>query len=175
VIFNEVLDWGFETEGPVRTFAIVPGKVCGQLSVEGCRVQKLRCVVIDEFLLDSPVEPFAVCIHLRGLWVGVPVGLVQASDLFVEVLHELTPVVGEDMLDRMRKQLLNRPEELCRRGRGMASCRESKGEPRVEVGAGHDVASRAMDDPLDRVEGEAVTRVGGDELFRLSDSLLPLS
>jgi hypothetical protein len=46
-----------------------------------------------------------VGVHLGSSGVGMPVSFVQASDLLIEVLHKLRPVIGKNGLKRIRKNI----------------------------------------------------------------------
>lgn len=102
------------------SFGIVPEEMLDQSHIEGNGVEKLGLVVIHKLFLDGAIEPFGMSIHLRGLWVGVPVLFVESFHLGVKVLHKLTAVVGEDVLKREWKQEGDKLKELLGRLTGMA-------------------------------------------------------
>ena len=76
-------------------------------------------MIINELLLKRPVEPLAVGVHLGSLGKGVVVDQMESFQLFGKVLLELTAVVSEHEIDRIREGLDTEREEFGSRCRGM--------------------------------------------------------
>lgn len=85
-------------------FSVVPEQPIHELVVEFDQIGKEQVlVVVEELLLHGAVEALAVGVHLRGLREGVPVRQGLRLEHRLEVLHELTAVVGQHELDRARE------------------------------------------------------------------------
>ena len=69
-------------------------------------------MVINEFLLNGPIEPFHVGVHLRRLRVGVVMHKVPSPEFFVELFLELRAVVGQHERHAVRKYLPTEIKEL---------------------------------------------------------------
>jgi hypothetical protein len=63
----------------------------------------------------------------------MPVSFVQASDLLIEVLHELRTIIGQNAVKRVRKNLGDDGKELSGSQGCMAVCGPGKSEPRVMI------------------------------------------
>ena len=62
-------------------------------------------MIVNILLLEGAVKAFGMGIHLSAFILGVfglgmPVGQVTCTELFIEVFHELRAVVGQDVLER---------------------------------------------------------------------------
>jgi hypothetical protein len=89
----------------MRSFSVVPDEPRDQLAIELIGSDQQLLMVINELLLNGPVKTFDVGVHLGSSGVGMPVSFVQASDLLIEVLHKLRPVIGKNGLKRIRKNI----------------------------------------------------------------------
>lgn len=69
-------------------------------------------MVVNELVLDCPVESLAVSIHFGSSGVGVIVSFVQFSDSFVKVFFELRAIVGQNKIKRKWKNLFAEVEEF---------------------------------------------------------------
>ena len=58
---------------------IVPDKPVHKLAVEVRNGKKIIDVIINEFVLNRPIESFQMSVHLRGLGIGVIVDKVKPS------------------------------------------------------------------------------------------------
>lgn len=83
----------------MRPFRVEPDEVVHEHNVEFLRFQQEMCMVIHEFFLDGPVEPFHVRVHLRRLGVRVVMREMEFLELLRKVLLELRSVVREDVLE----------------------------------------------------------------------------
>ena len=81
-------------ESAVNSFGIVPNKIFGQFAVECFGIKKIIFMVVDELILQGPVESFQVGVHFRHLGVGMIVNKVKIFQLFGEVLFEFRTIVG---------------------------------------------------------------------------------
>lgn len=144
----------------------MPEKMFDQSDVERHGIKQLRLVVIDELLLDGAIEPLGMSIHLGCFGVGVPVDLVEPFNLGIEVFHELTAVVRQDVLQGEREQERHELEELFGGLAGVTGGGPSEGPAGVDVGEGDDVAAGTMDVLLDGIEGTAVAGVERHEILR---------
>ena len=97
-------------------------------------------MIINELLLNGPVKTFDVGVHLRSSGIGMPVSFVQASDLLIEVLHKLRPVIGKNALKRVRKNIGDDGKELSGSQRRMAVRGPGKSESRVVIGKRDDIS-----------------------------------
>ena len=79
-------------------FRIEPNQIFHQFHIELFRSEEFVGMKVHELLLDCPVEPFAVRIHLRRSRIGVVMGEMQFPKTFCEVLLELRIVVCEHIL-----------------------------------------------------------------------------
>ena len=91
---------------------VVPDEPVNQLGIEHLRCREVRGMVINKFLLNGAVEPFAVGVHLWRLGIGMIMNHMQASQLFVKMLHELAAVVGKHKGNREWKYLEAEKEEF---------------------------------------------------------------
>ena len=89
----------------MRSFSVVPDEPRDQLAIELIGSDQQLLMVINELLLNGPVKTFEVGVHLGSSGIGMPVSFVQASDLLIEVLHKLRPVIGKNGLKRIRKNI----------------------------------------------------------------------
>ena len=96
----------------MRSFSVVPDEPWDQLAIELIGSDQQLLVVINELLLNGPVKTFDVGVHLGSSGVGMPVSFVQAPDLLIEVFHELRAVIGQNGLQRVRKNLGDHGKEL---------------------------------------------------------------
>ena len=69
-------------------------------------------MVIQKLFLKGSVEPLDMGIHLGCFRIGMPMGLTEPSQLFIEVLHKLGTIVCEDKGERVGKDLANDLEEF---------------------------------------------------------------
>jgi hypothetical protein len=96
----------------MRSFSVVPDEPRDQLAIELIGGDEQLFVIINELLLNGPVKTFDVGVHLGSSGVGMPVSFVQAPDLLIEVLHKLRAVIGQNGLQRVRKNLGDDGKEL---------------------------------------------------------------
>lgn len=96
----------------MRSFSVVPDEPRDQLAIELIGSDQQLLMVINELLLNSPVKTFDMGVHLGGSGIGMPMSFVQASDLLIEVLHELRAVIGKNGLKRVRKNISDNGKEL---------------------------------------------------------------
>ena len=87
----------------MRSFSVVPDEPRDELAIELIGGDEQLLMVINKLLLNSPVKPLDVGVHLGSSRIGMPVVFVQASDFLIEVLHELRAVVGKHRLKRVGK------------------------------------------------------------------------
>jgi len=85
-----------------------------------------------------------------------------------EMALELAAVVGEHRFDGEGEYRLDELEELCRGGAGVAAGGPGPSEVRMQIGTGDDVAAMVLGAQLDAVQGHAVARALGPEVFRLA-------
>ena len=81
---------------PVRFFSIIPDQVLHQLGIEGIQVVNAIDIVVNELVLDGPVEPFQVAVRLRMSGVIEEVNEAILLAKLIEVLMELAAVIGLD-------------------------------------------------------------------------------
>ena len=96
------------------SFRVVPDEPVRQLPIELFRILKEREIPVNEFLLDRPIESFAVGVHLRGLGIGMPMQDGLPVELGLKGFHELRAIVREHPLDLVRKRLKDGPEDVRR-------------------------------------------------------------
>jgi hypothetical protein len=96
----------------MRSFGIVPDEPVEHIEVESMDIDHFSLVIVDIFFLDRTIEPFTVGVHLRGLGIRMPVREAETTELFVEMPHELRPVVREDVLKAIREQDTDNLEEI---------------------------------------------------------------
>ena len=152
----------------MRSFSVVPEEPRDQLAVEliGCDQQLL--MVINELLLNGPVETFDVGVHLGSSGIGMPVSFVQASDLLIEVLHKLRPVSGKNRLKRVRKNIGEDGKELSGSQRRMAVRGPGKSESRVVICKCDHVTPNTIEKVLHRVESSTLAGSAGFVAFGFS-------
>ena len=83
-----------------------------QGDIERHGIEKLWLMIINEFLLDSAVEPFGVGVHLGGLRVRVPVDFVESFHFLGKVLGKFRAVVGQNIFQREGEQKRHEFKEL---------------------------------------------------------------
>lgn len=152
----------------MRSSRVVPEKPIRQFLVHLVRIMKKRKVPVNELLLDRAVEPFAMGIHLRCPWIGVPMNSRRLVELGLEGLHELRAVVREDVLNWIREGLEDSSEDVSGFFRTMAPCRERHGKARVNINRCHEVAFCSMHNLLNGIERNTFPRFRGNVPFWLS-------
>ena len=95
-------------------------------------------------------------------------GQVTCTELFIEVLHKLGVVVGQDVLEWEGEEEGGEVEEVLGRLAGVAPCGPSQGEAGGQIGERNDVSPVPLDEALDGIQGDAMTRVSGHELLGFS-------
>ena len=96
----------------VYSFCVVEYQVVHQSLVEDNRIHEFIDVVINIFLLDCPVESFAVSIHLGSSGVGMVMNHMELTKLCREVLGKFRSVVRQDVGERKGKYFMAELKEL---------------------------------------------------------------
>ena len=73
----------------MRPFGIVPDEPVDEFAVEDGRSEEIIRMVVHKLILDGPVEPFTVSIHLRCLRVGMIMNKMKLFKLLRKVLGKL--------------------------------------------------------------------------------------
>ncbi len=94
------------------TFRVEPDEILGQFLVELVWILEEMKVPVNEFFLDGAIESFTMRIHLRSLWIRIPMNHTSFFDLLLKGLHELRAIVGEDFFDLVWKALKNGFEDM---------------------------------------------------------------
>ena len=133
-------------------------------------------MIINELLLDRPVESFDVSVHLRCLGIGMEMGEVEPSQFFGKVFLELTPIVSQNKKEiiGMRERLTAERKELGRGLRGMTFGAPSKREPRIDIFKGDDVPPTAIDEALYGIKSDEVAGILRPEILWFSQHFLTI-
>ncbi len=145
----------------MRAFSVVPQEPGNQLAVELVGSQQQLLMIVNEFFLEGSIEPFHVGIHLGSFGIGMPVVFVQASEFFIEVLHELRAIIGEHRLKRVGKHLGDDVEEFSSSQRSMTVGGPGKAKARVLIGKRDDISPQAIEEILHRIKGSALPGTAG--------------
>ena len=140
VVLNE-LDGGFHFKRPVRSLDIVPDEVLHQPDVELFWVKEFILMIVNILLLDGAVKAFGMGVHLGCFRVGMPVGQVTCTEMFIEVLHKLRAIVGQDVLEWEGEEEGGEVEEVLGRLARMAPCGPSQGEAGGQIGERNDMGT----------------------------------
>jgi len=152
----------------MRSFSVVPDEPRDQLAIELIGSDQQLLMVINELLLNGPVKTFDVGVHLGSSGIGMPVSFVQASDLLIEVLHKLRPVIGKNGLKRVRKNIGDDGKELSGSQRCMAVRGPGKSESRVVIDKCDHVTPNAIEKILHCVESSTLAGSAGFVAFGFS-------
>src|SRR3989344_5014347 len=133
-------------------------------------------MIINELLLDRPVESLDESVHLRCLGIGMEMGEVEPSQFFGKVFLELTPIVSQNKKEiiGMRERLTAERKELGRGLRGMTFGAPRKREPRINILKGNDVSAAAVYKPLHGVQGYEMTGIPRPEIPWFSQHFLTM-
>jgi len=156
------------------SLCIEPEQVFHQDDIELLRLQEFMSMEIHELLLDGSVEPLTVCIHLRCLWVGVVMDQMEFLQAFSKVLLELRTVVREHELKGNREHKAAELEEFLGSFRCVRRCAPGKGKAAVNILESNDVPPAPVDESLNGIQSDAVTGMGGFEILRFPQHLLPI-
>ena len=158
----------------MRPLCVEPDQVFHEDHIERLWLQKLVCVVVYKFLLDRSIESLTVCIHLRRFRIGVVVSQVKLIQPLCKVLLEFGTVVRENVFKRQGKDHLTESKEFFGSFGAMGGRAPCKAETAVNVFKGDDVPTVTVDEPFDRVKGNAVPWVRCFKVFGFSQHFLPI-
>ena len=164
------MNWtgGFILRDQCGRSVLCQSEVLHQPDVELFWVQEFVFVIVNILLLDGAIKAFGMGIHLWCFRIGMPVGQVTCTELFVEVLHKLRAIVGQDVLEREGEEEGGKVEEVLGRLARMAPCGPSQGEAGGQIGERNDVSPVPLDEALDGIQGDAMARVSSYELLGFS-------
>lgn len=80
-------------KGEMRTFGVVPNEPLHKFLIQFSRMQQYMGVIIDEFLLNGPVEPLTMGIQLGRFWIGMIVDQMKLFEFFRTMFLEFGAVV----------------------------------------------------------------------------------
>lgn len=110
------------------SFGVEPDQIINHPFVELVCILEEMGIPVNELFLDRSIEPFAVGVHLRGPWIGIPMDQGFFFKLFLKRFHELRSIVGQHMLNSVWEALEDGLEDMgCFLG-GMALCPIRKGK-----------------------------------------------
>ena len=159
----------------MRSFSVVPDEPRDQLAIELIGSDQQLLMVINELLLNGPVKTFDMGVHLGSSGIGMPMSFVQASDLLIQVLHELRAVIGKNGLKRVRKNISDNGKELSGSQDAWLLVAQAS-EARIVIGKCDHVTSNTIEKILHRVEGSTLAGSAGFVAFGFSalGTLFPL-
>jgi len=157
------------------SFGVVELQIHLHLFIEFGRVVEEEVdVVVDKLFLNSAVEAFAVSIHFRSLRICVVVSDLVLREQRAKVQFEFTAIVGQHVLDLVRKHFHDEEEEV---GEGLRRVRlGGDGECRsaVDVDGGQDIHPATVSLLLDGVECHDVSWVLWNQILWLSKDFLAI-
>jgi len=166
-MLQNIWDGRLHVKGLMRSLRVVPDEIVREFPVERRKIiEEKVLIVIHELFLDGPIEPFAVHIHLWRPWVRMPVSHVMTCHRVLEVQHEFTSVVRQDVLDFHGQGFKERFNDPCGFFRRMTLCPKGKSEPGIGVDERHEIPSRSFPVDLNGIKAGTLKGSLRDVSFR---------
>ena len=130
-----VLDRYLVAKGLVGSFEVVLNKPLGQFPIEGLAVGR-HIPHLDKLFIKCAVEPLLKRVVCRGPRAGEVVRKLKRDCGVMEVLRELAPVVGLEVLNLPLKKIVEPAEKISGMRRTMADVHAGKCDLGMGIDAG---------------------------------------